>query len=73
MTEEDINIEYVEREVVTVPSASSRSCGSVFMLFSKRRERPVMRAGLSPYDENESDKKPVDKTKVNKMKRLFGF
>lgn len=76
MTEEDINIEYMERNtVVQVAPAQSRSCGSVFVLFSKRRVRPVMkaRAGVSPYDENEPDKSPVDKKKVNKMKRLFGF
>ena len=74
MTEEDINIEYMERNTVAqVAPVSSRSCGSVFMLFSKPRVKPSMRAGLSPYDENEPDKKPVDKKKVNKMKRLFGF
>jgi hypothetical protein len=76
MTEEDINIEYMERNTVAqVAPVPSRSCGSVFMLFSKPRVKPVMkgRAGLAPYDENEPDKKPVDKKKVNKMKRLFGF
>ena len=76
MREEDINIEYMERNtVVQVAPIPSRSCGSVFVLFSKRRVKPVMKgsSGLAPYDENEPDKSPVDKKKVNKMKRLFGF
>lgn len=32
-----------------------------------------MMARVVAYDENEPDKKPVNKVKVDKMKKLFGF
>ena len=73
MSQEESPIDPEHINVARIAPAPSRSCGSVFMLFSKPRVKPSMRAGLAPYDENEPDKKPVDKKKVNKMKRLFGF
>ena len=65
----------VESSHINVASVviPTRSCGSVFIIFSKPRQKRTAHAGLAPYDENEPDRKPVDKKKVNKMKRLFGF
>jgi hypothetical protein len=33
----------------------------------------IMAKGLEAYDANEPDKKEVDKTKVKKIKKIFGF
>jgi hypothetical protein len=62
-----------------VGTCASSSCASatysfdVNDVFKKMTETPQIMARVSPYDANASDKTPVKKADIERIKRVFGF